>query len=279
MAETLAAVVAEIAGLLGSRTSARDLVAAVLDRPRSWPTVHAAEPVSPEMVDRAREAARKRSAGAPLAYAVGRATFRHLTLQVDERVLIPRPETEVLVDLVLAECRTGLVVDLGTGSGAIALSLATEGAFSRVLGTDISADALTVARGNASAVGASVTVEWRHGSWFAPVQGIRAQAVVSNPPYISYDEARGLESSVRDWEPPIALLAAENGMAAIRTIVRGAPKILDAGGLLALEVDARRASIAAELLLSDGRYADVRVRLDLAGRERFVLARHLGIAR
>lgn len=279
MAETLAAVVAEIADLLGSRTEARNLVAAVLDRPRSWAVVHAAESISPDLLERARFAARKRSTGAPLAYAVGSAAFRHLTLRVDERVLIPRPETEMLVDLVLAECRTGTVVDLGTGSGAIALSLATEGGFSRVLGTDISADALAVAAANASAVGASAMVEWRHGSWFAPLPKVRAAAIVSNPPYISYDEARGLESSVRDWEPPIALLAAENGMAAIRTIVRGAPKILDAGGLLALEVDARRASIAAELLLSDGRYADVRVRLDLAGRERFVLARHLGIAR
>jgi release factor glutamine methyltransferase len=279
VAETLAAVVAEVANLLGSRAEARYLVAAVLDRPRSWPTVHAADPVSPDVLDRAREAARKRGAGAPLAYAVGTAAFRHLTLRVDERVLIPRPETEVLVDLVLAECRTGTIVDLGTGCGAIALALAAEGAFSRVLGTDLSADALAVAAANASAVGATAIVEWRHGSWLAPLKGVRTQAVVSNPPYISYDEARDLESSVRDWEPPIALLAAENGMAAIRTIIRGAPEILDAGGLLALEVDARRASIAAELLLSDGRYADVRVRLDLAGRERFVLARHTGFAR
>jgi release factor glutamine methyltransferase len=281
VADTLGALVSDLSTLLGSRAEARDLVAALLDRPRSWPTVHAAEPISSDLLDRATIAARKRRAGAPLAYAVGYAAFRHLTLRVDERVLIPRPETEVLVDLVLAECRTGTVVDLGTGSGAIALSLAAEGGFSRILGTDISGDALEVASVNARAVGARINPEWRQGSWLAPVlgTGIRAQAVVSNPPYISYEEARSLEPSVRDWEPPIALLSAENGMSALRTIIRGAPEILDAGGLLALEVDARRASIAAELLLSDGRYADVRVRLDLAGRERFVLARHLGIAR
>jgi release factor glutamine methyltransferase len=239
--------------------------------------VHATEAASPDMMQRAREAARKRRTGAPLAYAVGRAAFRNLTLRVDERVLIPRPETEVLVDLVLAECRTGTVVDLGTGSGAIALALATEGAFDRVIGTDISADALTVAATNASAAGARAILEWRQGSWLAPVRGTKAQAVVSNPPYISYEDA--LDASVRDWEPPVALLAADGGMAAIHEIVKGAPDVLVAGGLLALEVDARRASIAAEAVLSDGRYEDVRIRLDLAGRERFVLARHIGFTR
>jgi release factor glutamine methyltransferase len=269
MPESLDALVTDIAGLLGTRTEARDLVAALLDRPRSWPTIHGAEPASPDVVVRAREAARKHRAGAPLAYAVGRAAFRHLTLHVDERVLIPRPETEVLVDLVLSERRTGTVIDLGTGSGAIALALATEGTFDRVIGTDISADALAVAATNVSTL-----VELRQGSWLAPVLGERAEAIVSNPPYISYDDA--LDASVRDWEPPVALLAADGGMAAIREIVRGAPAVLDIGGLLALEVDARRASLAAELVMSDGRYVECQVRLDLAGRERFVLARYIG---
>jgi release factor glutamine methyltransferase len=274
---TVNAVVEDIAGLLGTWAEARELVAALLDRPRSWPTLHATDPAPPDVMERARAAARKRRRGAPLAYAVGRAAFRHLTLHVDERVLIPRPETEVLVDLVLSEYQTGTVVDLGTGSGAIALALATEGAFDRVVGTDISADALTVAAINANAVGVRDIVDWRQGSWLAPVQGTRVQAVVSNPPYISHQDE--LDVSVRYWEPPIALLAREGGMAAIREIVKGAPDVLVAGGLLALEVDARRAWIAAETALSDGRYEDVRVKLDLAGRERFVLARHIGSTR
>jgi release factor glutamine methyltransferase len=277
--KTLGALVDEVVSVLGSRTESRDLVAALIDRPRSWPTVYASTPVSADLFAKARVAARKRSQGAPLAYAVGRAAFRHLTLHVDERVLIPRPETEILVDLVLAECRSGTVIDVGTGSGAIALSLATEGSFARVIGTDLSTDALTVAAANARAVGARDDVEWREGSWLAPVRGVLAQAIVSNPPYISYEEASGLDRGVRNWEPPLALLAAEGGMAAIRAIVREAPTVLSAGGLLALEVDARRASLAAELVLSDGRYDDVRVRLDLAGRERFVLARHTGFVR
>jgi len=269
VSDTLDDLVEQVAAMIGTRPDARDLVSALLDRPRSWPVSHADEPVPPDVVVRAREAARKRRAGAPLAYAVGRAAFRHLTLHVDERVLIPRPETEVLVDLVLSEGRTGTVIDLGTGSGAIALALATEGSYTRVIGTDISADALAVAATNVSTL-----VELRQGSWLAPVLGERAEAIVSNPPYISYDDA--LDASVRDWEPLVALLAADGGMAAIREIVRGAPAVLEIGGLLALEVDARRASLAAELVMSDGRYVECQVRLDLAGRERFVLARYIG---
>ena len=274
---TIGTLVDDVAGTLGTLAEARDLVAALLDRPRSWPTLHAGEPVSLDMMQRARHAARQRRQGAPLAYAVGRASFRHLTLHVDERVLIPRPETEVLVDLVLAECRTGTVVDLGTGSGAIALALAMEGAFDRVIGVDVSSDALMVASLNASPVGARAILEWHQGSWLAPIQGVRAQAIVSNPPYISFEDA--LDASVRDWEPPVALLAADGGMAAIRTIVADAPAVLEPGGLLALEVDARRASVAVECVLSDGRYENVRVELDLAGRERFVIARHIGSTR
>jgi release factor glutamine methyltransferase len=276
-ARTINSVVEDVAAVLGTRAEARELVAALLDRPRSWPSLHASEQASPDVVERAREAARKRRAGAPLAYAVGRAAFRHLTLHVDERVLIPRPETEVLVDLVLARCRTGTVIDLGTGSGAIALALAAEGAYDRIIGTDVSADAIVVAALNAGAVGARPILEWHQGSWLAPLEGVRAQAIVSNPPYISFEDA--LDASVRDWEPPVALLAADGGMAAIRTIVADAPAVLEPGGWLALEVDARRASVAVENVLSDGRYEDVRVELDLAGRERFVIARHTGSAR
>ncbi|HTD61160.1 MAG TPA: methyltransferase domain-containing protein, partial [Gemmatimonadaceae bacterium] len=174
MPKTVGVLVYDLAAYLGDTREARQLVAALLDRPRSWPTLHAGEPASPDTVMRAHEAARKLRGGAPLAYAVGRAAFRHLTLNVDERVLIPRPETEVLVDLVLSECRTGTVIDLGTGSGAIALALATEGSYTRVIGTDISTDALAVAATNVSTL-----VELRQGSWLAPVTGERAEAIVS----------------------------------------------------------------------------------------------------
>src|SRR5688572_9074043 len=124
------------------------MVAAVLDVPRHWPILHENRWLDATVWRHARAAAAKRAAGAPLAYAVGRANFRLLTLEVDERVLIPRPETELLVDLVLQRQRTGIVVDVGTGSGAIAIALATEGNYDRVIATDISRDALDVAAAN-----------------------------------------------------------------------------------------------------------------------------------
>jgi release factor glutamine methyltransferase len=208
---------------------------------------------------------------------VGTSAFRHVTLAVDDRVLIPRPETEVLVDIVLRNLRDrfhdgdwGAVADVGTGSGAIAICLASEGRFGRVIATDASADALEVARGNARRCG--VEVEFRRGSLIAPVRGMRLSAVVSNPPYVAFSEIESLPASVRDWEPPLALFSGHDGMSATAEIVRTAPAVLEDGGLLALEVDERRASLAAELMMRQGVYRDVGVSLDLAGRERFVTA-------
>jgi release factor glutamine methyltransferase len=140
----------------------------------------------------------------------------------------------------------------------------------------VSTAALEVARTNAARVaggGRRLNVEFRAGAWLAPVVGERARVVVSNPPYIALDEAPALPAAVRDWEPGVALFAPDSGMRDIAYIIRGAPAVLELGGLLALEVDSRRASLAAELALADGRYRDVSVRLDLTGRERILLAR------
>jgi release factor glutamine methyltransferase len=265
------------AGVEEPAKEARDIVAAVVDMPRFWPSLNAGESLSAPDIQRARTASAKRASGAPFAYAVGRAAFRHLTLDVDERVLIPRQETEVLVDAVL-ECAGGdggVAVDVGTGSGAIALALAMEGSFDLVIGTDVSLGALSVAGANAERLAAALRarVELRAGSLLAPVRDVRARVVVSNPPYIAFDEAAALPRSVRDWEPVVALFTGAGGMSATAEIVRGAPEILESGGLLALEVDSRRAALAAEMALADGRYGEVTVRLDLAGRERILLAR------
>jgi release factor glutamine methyltransferase len=278
---TVAALVRELASMLAAASiadagrEARDIVAAVHEEPRFWAALHEHELVAAERAEAARRAAKLRCAGAPFAYAVGVAAFRHLTLRVDERVLIPRQETEQLVDEVLARETTGLAIDIGTGSGAIALALASEGKFDRVIGTDVSRGAVTVAADNAMRLAAVLRapVEFRQGALFAPVAGIKARVLVSNPPYIAHDEAAALPGSVRDWEPPVALFGAANGMAIISGIIRKAPDVLQSGGLLALELDSRRASLAAELALADGRYRDVSVRLDLAGRERFLIAR------
>lgn len=254
---------------------ARELVAALLDQPRHWALLHANDETDEQVWDRAMAAATKRACGAPLAYAVGRASFRSLTLSVDERVLIPRPETELLVDLVLQRRPSGVAMDVGTGSGAIAIALAKEGKYSKVLAVDISLDALDVARENARACG--VELELSHVlRETSHVKRSICDVVVSNPPYIAYAEAGDLPADVRDWEPAIALFSGQNGMAATAEIVRQAGAQLAAGGLLALETDARRASLTAELVATDGRYENVSVELDLTGRERFVLATRRG---
>ena len=259
------------AGITEADAEARDLVAAIAGENRFWPRLHAVDVVPPDWADRACDAAKKRASGMPFAYAVGRAAFRHLTLFVNESVLIPRQETELLVDLVLQRAtRRGVVADVGTGSGAIALALASEGGFERVIATDISGDEIAVAGHNARSLNA--TVEFRAGDLLAPLAGEQLDAIVSNPPYIAFDEARDLPASVRDWEPSYALFSANHGLEATRRIVDGAPALLCSGGLLALEVDVRRALQAAELVASRGAFRGVEVCQDLTGRDRFVLA-------
>jgi release factor glutamine methyltransferase len=263
-------------GVHEARREARDIVAAVLDVPRFWPSMHPDVPVDGATLSEALSAALRRSRGAPFAYAVGRTAFRHLTLAVDERVLIPRVETEELVELVLALGLPpgGTAVDVGTGSGAIALALAMEGHFDRVIATDISRDAIDVASANARTLARVLRapVEFRVGSLLRPLADVRARMLCANLPYIAYGEASALPAGVRDWEPAVALFSPDEGMAAIRALLAGAPRVLERGGHIMLEVDARRASLAAECAATNPRYRDVAVRLDLAGRERFVVA-------
>jgi release factor glutamine methyltransferase len=276
---SIGALAIELQLLLGdtSPRMSHDIIAALLDVPRFWPSVNGTDTVDDAVCLAARVAVARLRNGAPFAYAVRRAAFRRLTLDVDERVLIPRPETEGLVEEVLhmSVGTGGCAIDVGTGSGAIALSLASEGHFDRVVATDVSDDALAVARQNARRLAGALRapVEFRQGSLLAPVRDMRAAVIVSNPPYIAYDEAAELPPSVRDWEPATALLSGADGMSATAVLIRGAADLLQKGGILALEVDARRASLAAESLAVDPRYCEVAVRLDLAGRERFVVAR------
>jgi len=270
------------AGIADPRRIATDIIAALLEVPRSWPSMNRESGVDPQILASAREAARRLGAGAPFAYAVGSVQFRHLNLYVDGRVLIPRPETEVLVGEILERMDArftksenwGTAVDIGTGSGAIALCLASEGKFGKVVATDVSLDAIEVARLNAIRCAAELRcdVEFRRGSLLAPVRGLKATVLVSNPPYIAFSELEALPASVRDWEPPLALLSGHDGMAATAKIITEGSRILTSGGTLALEVDERRSSLVAELIMRHGGYTDVGVRLDLTGRERFVLA-------
>ena len=271
-------VVMRMAAVIGDRVAAGELLALMHDQVRHWVRTSGDEELSFADVDEAMRAAERLAGGAPIQYAARRAAFRHLALFVDERVLIPRPETELLVDAVLEATKGvagGTVVDVGTGSGAIALALASEGHFDNVIATDISHDALRVARMNAERLAPTLraAVDFRQGSGLLPVPERGLRAIVSNPPYIAFEEAAALPALVRDWEPSVALFAGDQGMSITKALVHDAAAHLAPGGVLALEVDVRRAGLVAELAASHGRYEAVKVLLDLTGRERFVVAR------
>jgi release factor glutamine methyltransferase len=214
----------------------------------------------------------------PLQYILGRAAFRELNLQVDERVLIPRPETEELVEAVLTRVREwgreGLdAVDIGTGSGAIALSLALEGPFRRVIGTDRSREALEVARENAIRHGLAGRVRFLEGDLYEPLEGgERVDVVVSNPPYVAPQEMKELEPEIREWEPRPALEAGEDGLEVLHRLVEGAPTVLRPGGLLALEIGSGQARPVADRFGAEAGWETPVVLRDLSGRERVVLA-------
>jgi len=221
----------------------------------------------------------RRAQGEPLQYIEGRAAFRDLFLKVDPSVLIPRPETEQLVEHVLEWCRgrealSGL--DLGTGTGAIAISLALEGPFREVVAVDISPHALNVARHNISEAGVDARVDLRRGSLFAPlVPEERFHVVVSNPPYVALGDADSLPSEVRDWEPEVALFAGTTGLEVIEEVVGGASRHLSSGGLLAFELGPDVADAAARLVEANEEYGDPRLLPDLAGHMRVLLAERL----
>ena len=217
------------------------------------------------------------ASGEPLQYVMGRWAFRQLDLLVDKRVLIPRPETELIVDIVknhLGAKRETTLVDLGTGSGAIGLSLLHElplGA-ATVWMTDESEDALHVARANAAGIGRpAIGARFAHGHWCdalpAELVGV-CDVVVSNPPYIAEGDAE-VEASVLQWEPSDALFAGVDGLEDIAQIVQTAPKWLAAGGMLVTEMGYTQASAIQQLFSAAG-FTHVTVHQDLTGRNRFV---------
>lgn len=264
-------------GVERGRLDAEHLLAHALGLPRLQLYLQYDRPLDKSELDGFRPLLRRRARREPLQYILGRAAFRELDLRVDPRVLIPRPETEVLVDEVLAWARVREdldALDLGTGSGAIALSLLVEGPFRRVVATDVSAGALEVAKENARDTGVEERLELRSGTLFDTVYpGESFDVVVSNPPYVAEDEAPGLQPEVGRWEPAAALFGGPDGLSVVRTIVQGAGGVLKPGGLLALEVGERQPGIVAGALNGTGDFDDVRIRRDLAGRQRIVLAR------
>jgi release factor glutamine methyltransferase len=220
--------------------------------------------------------ARHRS-GEPLQYVLGRWSFRHLDLAIDRRVLIPRSETElvagVAIDLARAVPAPRLVADLGTGSGAIGLSLATELPLdgTTVWITDVDEDALALAGSNLSGIGRHArNVRVASGSWFEALPpGERFDVIVSNPPYVA-EGSPDLEESVADWEPKHALLAGIDGLDAIRELVQRAPGHLSQSGWLVLEIGADQGS-AVRKLYEDSAFTGIEIRQDLAGHDRIAL--------
>jgi len=232
------------------------------------------------LVDRFCRAVERRASGVPFAYAVGRTGFRTLDLKLDARALIPRPETEGLVDLVLRAMREtgkgkgetwGAVADIGTGCGCIALALAVEGDFERVIAVERSAAAAALARENVALVQPPVPVEVREGDLLAPLTGERYRAIVCNPPYLTEAEYAALDPAVRLFEPREALVSGADGLTTTRALLTGAPALLEAGGFVALEIDERRADQVRALALRHG-WSRVAVYDDLFGRSRFLLA-------
>jgi release factor glutamine methyltransferase len=284
--ETPISLVQKAAGVLAergiehARLDAELLLAAVLGVRRLDLYLQFERPMTAGELDAFRSAVRRRMRREPLQYVVGSAAFRTLELSVDRRVLIPRPETELLAGLVLdwskrcgREPAELAVLDIGTGSGAIALSLAAEGGFGRIVATDVSAEALEVARGNAARNGLAGRVEFRAGeSWAALESGERFDAIVSNPPYVAEPERPTLAPEVAEWEPAGALFAGSDGLDVVRVLVDGAAARLRAGGLLALEVGTTQTEVVAGMIRAAGAFGEPRVGMDLTGRPRMVSA-------
>lgn len=239
-------------------------------------------PLSPEERATLRDGVRRRAAGEPLQYVTGEVAFRHIVVKVRPGVLIPRPETEVLVDAVLpaidaaiAERGEARVLDLCTGSGCVALAIAQERAAARVFATDISAGAVALARENAERLGLADRVEIAQGDLFDPVPEELLggfDVVVSNPPYVPSADISGLPSEVTEFEPHLALDGGEDGLSVFRHVIDGARRWMRSqASCLAVELDERKVQQAASETLQC--YQDVSVVSDLAGRDRVMTAR------
>jgi release factor glutamine methyltransferase len=211
---------------------------------------------------------RRRQQGEPVAYLVHRTEFWGLDLKVNQHVLIPRPDTETLVQAVLTALTNNSVArvaDLGTGSGAIALALASEQPGWRIVATDVSLDAVLLARENATRLGID-NVSFMEGEWLEPLQGMTLDAIVANPPYIAEGDPHLDEGDVR-FEPVLALVSADNGLARIRRIVEQSPSCLDAGGWLMLEHGFAQGP-AVRGIFTEAGFRNVVTHRDLAGHER-----------
>lgn len=244
-----------------SIAEARLLLAWLLGRNRAWLEAHRDDALDEALARQFAALAARRAAGEPVAYIVGRREFYGREFEVTPAVLIPRPETELLVELALAKVGGAAprILDLGAGSGCVAITLALE-TKGQVSAVDLSAEALAVARGNAARLGA--TVDFLQSDWFAAVTG-QFDLIVGNPPYIAEGDVHLAEGDLR-FEPALALACGPDGLAAIRRIVAAAPRFLAPGGWLLFEHGYDQAE-AVRALLAAGSFRDIEQHRDLAG--------------
>jgi release factor glutamine methyltransferase len=262
-------------GVASPRLNAELLLGHVIGRRRMQLYLEFERPLTAAELDQLRPLVRRRGQQEPLQYVLGEAEFRGLRLKVDRRALIPRPETELLVELVHTWAGTQAPVlralDLGTGSGAIAVALATLWPGAAVVAAERCPEALTLARENFAALGLEGRIQPVAATWFDGVPAGPYDAIVSNPPYLTAAEVAATAPEVREHEPRAALEAPEEGLADLRAILEAAPGYLRPGGLLALETGCdHRAALCARLQAAG--FQSVAAHQDLTGRDRFILA-------
>lgn len=264
-------------GMESARLDAELLLGLALGLDRIRLIVEHQRPLAPDELSRYRELIKRRRSGEPVAYILGVREFYGLPIRVDARVLIPRPDTETLVEVALERTQSrsmfGNALDLCTGSGCVAVAFAHARRTWRVTGVDASPDALAVARDNAQRLGLVPGVRFVDGDLFEPLGADeRFELVTANPPYIPDAEVAELEPGIRDFEPRLALAGGSDGLSVIRRIVAGAPRHLSTGGVLALEVGHDQAGPVSELLEQAG-LSSIERRRDYGGHERVVSGR------
>jgi len=262
-------------GIESPRLNAELLIGHALDRQRMQLYLEFERPLAESDLEKIRPLVRRRAQHEPLQYILGETEFFGLKLKVDRRALIPRPETEQLLEHVVAACSSRpppvRILDLGTGSAAIALGLAQTFAGATLVAVDIDDQALALARENATATGLSERVTFLRSEWYAGLPAGHFDVIVSNPPYLSAEETTQTSLEVRGYEPLQALTAADGGLADLAVIVRDAPRFLPLGGLLALETGIAHHERLLALAQAAG-FSRAESKRDLTGRDRFILA-------
>ena len=262
-------------GIDSARLNAELLIGHALGLKRMQLYLQFERPLTEPELEKIRPLVRRRAQHEPLQYILGETEFCGLRLKVDRRALIPRPETELLIENVVAACGTTVpkhALDLGTGSGAIALALAKQFPETAVVAVELSDDALALARENANGTGLDARVRFVRSRWFdAVASDPQFDLIVANPPYLSAQETAQTAPEVREFEPTAALTAADDGLADLREIIAAAPRYLAPGGFLAMETGISHHAALFEMAAAAG-FRRTESRRDLTGRDRFVFA-------